>query len=209
MDLMPQDQLVVVGASAGGIGALEELLHNIAADFRAAMLVVLHISPWSQSKLPEVLGRSTTLPIAFATHDSAVQPGHIYLAPPDHHLLIEEGRLQLWRGPKENFHRPAINPLFRAAAMNYGKRATGVVLSGAQDDGSTGLWWIKRAGGVAIVQDPEQAPFPDMPTAALRFVDVDYVARASDIGRLLSGLSSNGRQHLPKKDVTEWKRAKI
>jgi two-component system chemotaxis response regulator CheB len=206
--LITKDQVIVVGASAGGIGALEELLQNITADLRAAILVVLHISPWSQPKLPEVLGRSTILPVAFAAHDAAVMPGHVYLAPPDHHLLIDDGRMQLWRGPKENFHRPAINPLFRTAAMNYGERATGVILSGAQDDGSTGLWWIKRAGGMAIVQDPEQAAFPDMPTAALQFVDIDYIARASDIGRLLSGLNMNGRQGRPKKDMMEWKRSK-
>src|SRR5436305_1400614 len=101
--------------------------------------------------------------------------------------------MQLFRGPKENFHRPAINPLFRAAAMNYGDRVTGVILSGAHDDGSTGLSRVKRAGGVAIVQDPEQAPFPDMPNAALRFVDVDYIARAADIGRLLSGQVAKNR----------------
>lgn len=205
---MTKNEIIVVGASAGGIKALEELLQNVSTDLRAAMLVVLHISPWSQSRLPEVLGRSTSLPVGFAAHDSPITPGHVYLAPPDHHLLIEGRRMQLWRGPKENFHRPAINPLFRAAALNYGDRVAGVILSGAQDDGSTGLWWIKRAGGLAIVQDPEQAAFPDMPRAALRFVDVDYVARASDIGRLLAGGPDREREHLTKKEVAEWKRAK-
>ena len=92
--------------------------------------------------------------------------------------------------------------------MHYGERVTGVILSGTQDDGSTGLWWIKRASGVAIVQDPDEAAFPDMPSAALRFVDIDYIARASDIGRLLSGLSMKKRQPRPTKDVTEWKRSK-
>ena len=205
---MTTDRIIVVGASAGGIGALEELLRNITADLRGAIMIVLHISPWSESRLPDVLGRASALPVRFATHDVPVAPGHVYLAPPDHHLLIENGRMQLWRGPKENFHRPAINPLFRTAALNYGERAPGVVLSGAQDDGSAGLWWIKRAGGVAIVQDPEEATFPEMPRAALQFVDVDYIARAADIGRLLSGLSVKEGQNRPNKNVTEWKRTK-
>ena len=95
-----RNEIIVVGASAGGIKALEELLRNISADLRAAILIVLHISPWSQSRLPEVLGRSTSLPVGFAVHDSMITAGHVYLAPPDHHLLIDGNRMQLWRGPK-------------------------------------------------------------------------------------------------------------
>jgi two-component system chemotaxis response regulator CheB len=115
-------------------------------------------------------------------------PGRVYLAPDDHHLLIEDGQIELWHGPKENSQRPAVNVLFRSAAISRTVDVIGVVLSGTGDDGATGLWWIKRHGGVTIVQDPRDAQFPAMPQHALETVDVDYCVPAGEIPALLTGL---------------------
>jgi len=109
----------------------------------------------------------------------------VYVAPPDFHLLVNGHHIHLWHGPKENHHRPAINPLFRSVATTYGRSAVGVVLSGTLDDGSAGLWWIKRYGGIAVVQDPNDALAPEMPSNALKHVDADYVLPADTLGRKL------------------------
>ena len=116
--------------------------------------------------------------------------GRIYVAPPDYHLLLNGETVRLWRGPRENRLRPAINALFRSAAVEYRERVTGVVLSGSLDDGATGLWWVKRHGGCTIVQDPSEAEFPHMPRHALQYVQVDYVARAGEIGPLLATIAN-------------------
>jgi two-component system chemotaxis response regulator CheB len=187
--------IVVVGASAGGVEALQLLVRGLAKDFQGAILVVLHIPPWVPSELSSILSRSGPLPAIQAGPSEPLEPGRIYVAPPDFHLMVEDHRVVRWKGPTEDRHRPSINTLFRSAAVTHGKRVVGVVLTGALDDGTTGLWWIKRFGGVTIVQDPDEAAFPDMPRNALAHVDIDYVIRVSGMGAFLSELvngSANG-----------------
>jgi len=167
---------------------LQALTSNLTARLPASIFVVVHIPPWHPSRLAEVLIPFSPLPVSEAKANQKVERGHIYVARPDYHLLTENSTMHLWRGPRENRHRPAINALFRSAAVNYKERAIGVVLSGSLDDGTTGLWWIKKFGGVTIVQEPSQATFPDMPQNALEHVEIDYVASAPAIGPLLSEL---------------------
>ncbi|HEY1340020.1 MAG TPA: chemotaxis protein CheB [Bryobacteraceae bacterium] len=182
--------IVVVGASSGGVDALQQFAHGLPADLPAAVFVVLHMLPWISSSLPEILSAAGPLPAGHPQSGQRFEPGRIYVAPPDRHLLLEDDRVMLWRGPKENRHRPAVNALFRSAAVAHRGRVAGVVLTGALDDGSTGLWWVKRFGGVAIVQDPEEARCPEMPQSALEHVNVDYVERVARMGRLLSRLTN-------------------
>lgn len=181
--------IIVVGASAGGVEALTALASTLPADLPAAILVVLHIPPWSRSELPRILARNGLLPASAAKHNEPIRHGHIYVAPPDYHLLLEDSHTVLWRGPKENRHRPAVNTLFRSAAVSHGPRVTGVVLTGGMDDGSAGLWWVRRYGGATVVQDPDEAFVPDMPLSALEHVDSAQVARISEMGSLLTALA--------------------
>lgn len=180
--------IIVVGASAGGIESLTGLLNGLPADFPAAVFVVWHMPTTSVGVLPRMLERYSVLPIDNAVDGEPVVPGRVYTAPPDHHLLLENGHVRLTRGPKENRFRPAVDPLFRSAAYSYGSRVVGVVLSGALDDGTSGLWMIKDRGGIAVVQDPVDAIVPDMPRNALRNVDVDYTVRLSEMPGLLAQL---------------------
>lgn len=138
-----------------------------------------------------------------------ITPGVIYVAPPDYHLLVEDGKMELWHGPKENRNRPAINPLFRSAATAYRERVIGVVLSGNLDDGSAGLWWVKKEGGIAIIQDPLRCEHPEMPRNALDYVDVDYVLDAPAIGPMLTRLASGALPSAPAPDrrLSEWRRS--
>src|SRR4051812_41676067 len=154
---MPGHDLIVMGASAGGVQALSELLQDLPPDLPAAILIVVHTSPTSPGILPQILDRMGPIPVAHAQHEEPIEPGHAYVAPPDHHLLVKDGEIFLSRGPRENGFRPAVDPLFRTAARAYGPRVVGVVLSGGLDDGAEGLLYIKRAGGYAIVQDPNEA----------------------------------------------------
>jgi two-component system, chemotaxis family, protein-glutamate methylesterase/glutaminase len=180
----------MIGTSAGGIEPLKNIVADLPGNFAAAVFVIVHLPAWHRSELPSVLTNAGRLPASHPIPGEIVRPGHIYVAPPDFHMLLdEESRIQLWRGPKENRHRPSINASFRSAAVNYRDRVIGVILSGMLDDGATGLWWIKQYGGVAVVQDPIQTQFPDMPCAALEHVDVDHVAGAAEIGALLTRLS--------------------
>ncbi len=185
---MARKDIVVVGASAGGMGALEKLAAGLPQGFPAAIFVVWHLSPGIRSMLPRVLERASRLPADYPDDGDRIEPGRIYVAPNDHHMLLEKGYIRVTRGPKENRFRPAIDPLFRSAAYMYGPRAIGVVLTGALDDGTSGLWAIKLRGGTAIVQDPEDAQHRSMPLNAVQNVDVDYKAPAAEIGRLLGGL---------------------
>jgi two-component system chemotaxis response regulator CheB len=181
--------IIVVGASAGGVEALRFLAGTFPPQMPAAVFIVLHTPAWARSELPALLTRSGPLPASHAHDGSRFEAGQIYVAPPDYHLLIEDQRTVLWRGPKENRNRPAVNTLFRSAAGAYGPRVTGVVLTGALDDGSAGLWWIRRHGGAAVVQDPAEAAFPDMPRSGLECVDSAHVARLHEMGSLLSRLA--------------------
>jgi two-component system chemotaxis response regulator CheB len=185
---MTSRHLVVIGASAGGIETLRELVAHLPADFSAPIAIVLHTSPQSPGVLPGILTRAGQLPAQHARNGERLRGGHIYVAPPDYHLLVEPGRLRLTKGPRENRFRPAVDPLFRSAAQVYGPLAIGVVLTGNLDDGVAGLWTVKQLGGVAIAQDPADALFPSMPQNAIRHVPVDHVAPVAEIGPLLVDL---------------------
>ncbi len=160
---MKGHDIITIGASAGGVEALGELAGGLPADLPASVFVALHVPSHGGSVLPQILSRRGPLPAAHAEDGEAIEPGRIYVAPPDQHLLIHEGIVRLSRGPRENGFRPAIDPLFRTAARWYGPRAVGVILSGTLDDGTAGLLAIKERGGVAVVQDPDDALFPGCP----------------------------------------------
>jgi two-component system chemotaxis response regulator CheB len=187
---LPGHDIIVVGASAGGVNALKRLVGELPADLPATLFVVLHVSPEPHSQLAEILEAAGPLPASAAIDGTRFRRGHIYVAPADRHLLIEDdGRLRVIRGPKENLHRPAVDPLFRSAAWACGPRVVGVVLSGTLDDGAAGLWAIKSCGGVTIVQDPEEAEFDGMPTAALLSLQVDHCVPLAGIPPLLERLA--------------------
>ncbi|MGW4246629.1 chemotaxis protein CheB [Nocardia sp. NPDC004722] len=183
---MEPSDLIVVGASAGGVEALREFVAGLPADLPAAVLVVLHMPPRGASALPAILGRAGPLPVTAAGNGTTALAGHVYTAVPDAHLLVRDGRMMLSRGPSENGHRPGVDAMFRSAAVAWGPHATGIVLSGALDDGTAGLALIKRRGGLAVVQDPEEALYADMPRSALRNVTVDLVLPAGEIGRAVA-----------------------
>lgn len=158
-------------------------------DLRAALVVVAHIGA-SRSLLPELLDNIGPLPARFAAHGAPIRPGHVYVAPPDRHVLVRAGRLVLARGPFENGARPAIDPTFRSAAISHGPRAVGIVLSGADSDGAAGLEAIKRCGGVTVAQDPREAPFPEMPRAAMNGVAIDHVVPVAAMAALITRLAA-------------------
>ena len=193
---MTPKQLVVVGASAGGLEALRGLVSGIPETFPGTICIVLHTSPESPGILADILGRSGPLPAELAHDGQRIQAGHIYVAPPDRHLLIEPGRLRVTQGPREHGFRPAVDPLFRSAAQVFGPSAIGVVLTGSLDDGTAGLWTIKKLGGIAIVQDPAEALFPSMPEHAMKHVDVDYVAPLARLAALLVELTTEAPKEL-------------
>jgi two-component system chemotaxis response regulator CheB len=180
----------VIGGSAGGLSALIDLVRNLPADLPAALCVSLHTSAESPGLLPDIVGRKTKMSCAYAQDGQALSPGIVYFAPPDRHLLVSDHTLRVTHGPRENGFRPAVDPLFRTAARAYEKRVAGVVLSGSLGDGSAGLAIIKQAGGISIVQDPEEALFPSMPSAAIAGVDIDHVVRAAEIGPLIMSLTN-------------------
>jgi two-component system, chemotaxis family, protein-glutamate methylesterase/glutaminase len=182
----PNGKIVVIGASAGGIEALTAVVQSLPQDFAAPLALVVHIPADSPSMLAQILGRRTPLKAKQAEDGEALVNGTIYVAPPDRHVLIERDRtIRTVRGPRENRHRPSIDPLFRSAALAAGPNCIGVVLSGSLDDGTAGLIAIKKCGGVAIVQNPEEALYPSMPRSAIEHVEVDYVLRARDIAEQL------------------------
>jgi two-component system, chemotaxis family, protein-glutamate methylesterase/glutaminase len=181
--------IIVIGASAGGVEALEQFVSQLQPNFPAALFVTLHLPALSVSNLPEILSRKGRLPASHPPDGSPILNSHIYVAPPNQHLLVHEGRIQLSAGPKENRQRPAINALFRSAAFAYGPRVIGVILTGVLDDGSAGLWEIKQRGGRAIVQDPTDAKFPDMPRSAIDTVPIDYVVPLRGLAPLLTDLA--------------------
>lgn len=184
---MARRDIVVIGASAGGVQALRKLAAALPGDFAAAVCVVLHVGTF-RSSLPKLLEAAGPLPAAHAGDGNVLRHGRILVALPDHHLLIEGDAVRLTRGPKEHHTRPAVDPLFRSAALGHGPRVIGVLLTGGLDDGSAGLRAIKQCGGLAVVQDPADAEDPGMPAAALQSVAVDHCVPLSGLAPLLAAL---------------------
>jgi two-component system chemotaxis response regulator CheB len=187
--------IVVVGASAGGVEALGRLVRTLPPEFPAALFMVLHVPSSTTSALPSILDRQGPLPAAHARDGERIRYGRIYVAPPDSHMLIGEGAIRLSRGPRENGHRPAIDPTFRSAARSHGPCTVGVVLSGVLDDGTAGLLAIKARGGIAVVQDPDDALYPSMPSSAIDHVKVDHVVACPAIAALLGELAEEPPPH--------------
>jgi two-component system chemotaxis response regulator CheB len=190
---VPAQDIVVVGASVGGIEALRTIAGGLPKDFPAAIFVVLHTAAEAPGVLADIVDRAGALPAAYAVDEERIQPGRIYIAPPDRHLIIEPNRVRLTRGPKENRFRPAVDPLFRSAAQVYGPRVIGVILTGYLDDGTAGLWAVKQLGGTAVVQDPHEALAPSMPASALNQVRVDHCLPVAEIAPLLAQLTAAPR----------------
>src|SRR5215467_749950 len=203
---MARHDVIVIGGSAGALPALTTIVGQLPASLPACVLVALHTSAQADGFLPDILERASPLSVAFAKNHDPVLPGHIYVAPPDFHLIVTSSGLRVVHGPRENGFRPAIDPLFRTAARELGSRVVGVILSGGLSDGAYGLSLIKQHGGVAIVQDPDEANVDSMPKNALSAVDADYVLPAAQIAATVTGLieerpsrrHSNGELRMPR-----------
>lgn len=187
---MPGHDIFVIGASSGGVEVLQRLVSQLPSDFPGAIFIVLHLPPRARSFLPQILTRSGPLKAVHPEDGAKIKHGSIYVAPPDHHILVQRDHIHLSLGPKEQHHRPCINVLFRSAAVAHGDRVVGVVLTGELDDGTAGLWEVKRRGGIAVVQNPEQTAFPSMPLSALREVAADYVVDIDSMAELLTRLGA-------------------
>ena len=174
-------RIVVIGASSGGLAALRAVLQTLPNELDAPVLVVMHIGK-HKSVLPELLAPYSSLPVAHAGHDALLRRGQIFVAPPDRHMMVQGGRIRLTTGPRENFTRPAIDPLFRSAAIEFGARAIAVVLTGHLDDGAAGSVAIHACGGAVIVQDPADCVAPSMPLSTLRAVPMSRVAQLDQVG---------------------------
>jgi two-component system, chemotaxis family, protein-glutamate methylesterase/glutaminase len=184
----PGRDIIVVGGSEGGTQALLAFVAGLPAELPAAVFAALHTHARTETQLAEMLTRRGPLPARLAIHGEPIVPGRIYVAPPDNHLLLRPGFVQVVRGPKENGFRPAVDPLFRTASIAYGPRVIGVVLTGNLDCGTAGLLSIKARGGVALVQDPTEAAVPEMPRSALQHVAIDHVAALAELSTLVSKL---------------------
>jgi two-component system, chemotaxis family, protein-glutamate methylesterase/glutaminase len=184
--------IVVIGTSAGGIRAIEELLMQLKPDMDAAFFIVIHLSRKGVGDVIfQRLQQHSSLPFGVAQNGETIKRGHIYIAPPDNHLLLGGGKIIIGKGAPENRWRPSINNLFRSAAANYNSRVIGIVLTGLLDDGTAGMATIKRSGGITIIQNPNEADYPDMPLSVLENVVVDHVESLSKMGELLSKIIAN------------------
>lgn len=206
------EKLVVIGASAGGIDVLKQIFSSLPADFPAPLLVVQHLAPYHKSELHSILNRRSALEVVQAKDAEVMEAGKAYVAPPDHHLLVEKGQLLVTKGPKENRFRPSIDALFRSAAYHHGEKVIGVILSGALNDGTSGMWNIHRTGGTTVIQDPAEADFDSMPASVKQYVEVDYQVKTGELSKVLVELTNqpakqvhedelNGNTQLLKMDV--------
>ncbi|MFD1613067.1 chemotaxis protein CheB [Sphingomonas tabacisoli] len=188
---MAKRDIIVIGGSAGSGGVLQQIMADLPGDMPASLFVATHVPSQSSGYLADMLDRAGPLPVRQAIDGQPIERGHVYVAVPDRHLLLDDGTIRLGNGPRENMTRPAIDPLFRSAALSYGARAVGVVLSGMLNDGASGLWAIKSCGGTAVVQHPIDARADQMPLAALEAVSVDEVGSADDIGQILTRIAAS------------------
>jgi two-component system chemotaxis response regulator CheB len=185
---------IVIGASAGGLSALQQLVAQLPADLPAAIFITLHMPEQGGIFLPDVLNRAGPLRAEVAKDNAVIQDGRIYVAPVDHHLLLMPDGLRISHGPREGLQRPSINVMFRSAAAAFGDRVAGVVLTGMLDDGAAGLWEIQQKGGVTVVQDPEEAAYRSMPESAIRGLNVQYILRLDEIAHLMTRLGMGERR---------------
>ena len=183
---MDSRDIIVIGGSSGATGPLKAILGALPRDLPAAVFIVLHIPSRSIGLLSTVASAAGFLPARQAEDGMKIESGNVYIAAPDHHMILSDGVIRLGRGPRENMVRPAIDPLFRSAAMTYGPRVIGVILSGLMSDGASGLNAIKRCGGVALVQDPEDAIADEMPRRALDATIADLCIPSAKLGDVLS-----------------------
>lgn len=184
-----EHDIVAIGGSAGALDPLREIVRALPEKYRGSIFIVLHASYDAPNLMPQLLAQFTQLPVTVPEDKERFRHGHIYVAPPDFHLLIEDGRVRVTRGPRENRHRPAIDPLFRSAAKSCGERVIAVLLSGALDDGTAGFLAVKIRGGVTIAQDPNEAMFPSMPLNAIQHAGADYVLPAAEIAATLADMA--------------------
>lgn len=199
-------KMVVIGASAGGLEGIKALIAALPKDFPAVLLVVLHIPSDSVSALPQILSRAGPLPARQPEDGETMKPGQIYVARPDHHLIVEGETIGVKKSPRENRFRPSIDVLFRSAAYHHNHRVAGVILSGALEDGVSGLWTIKHLGGTTLVQHPDEAAFDSMPLSALQQVEIDHTLSAADIGTYLSDWATKPPITMPEVVMEESKR---
>jgi two-component system chemotaxis response regulator CheB len=187
-------EIIVIGGSAGAIDATTQVVRALSPRIAASILIALHRAPYPASggELAAVLRRATRLDVVEPIGRVRLERGRIYLATADHHLLVEPGVARSVRGPHEHLLRPAVDPLFRSAAVAYGSRVVAVLLSGAGTDGANGLWYVRDRGGITVVQDPEDAQFRFMPENAAHQIEVDHTLPAESIGPLLSRLTEDG-----------------
>lgn len=203
---MQSSDIIVVGGSAGALSILQQIVKNLPENFPAPICVVLHVSPDGPSLVAEIVNRAGPLFAAFAKDEERMVPSRIYIAPPDQHLLVYDGRLHLTRDARENRSRPAIDPLFRSAARWYGRRVIAILLSGVHDDGVQGLQIVSQRGGTVVVLKPDDASFPQMPENAIRFDHPNYILSASDIAQKIQELIANsqsGTEMVSNKEVNE------
>jgi two-component system chemotaxis response regulator CheB len=200
---MTRRDIVVVGASAGGVETLQSVLRGLPPDLPAAVLVVLHMPTGARSALPAILDRVCALPVRQAVDGKPLEPGTVTVAVPDRHLMVADDRVVLSRGPRENGHRPAVDVLFRSVARTAGRRVVAVVLSGALDDGTAGMIAVRTRGGVGIAQDPADAMYPSMPRHAVELGGAEHVVPVEKISELLAELVTEEVETVDEPEPTE------
>ncbi|GGC09287.1 chemotaxis protein CheB [Dyadobacter sediminis] len=194
---MKKSRVIVIGSSAGGVIALKELVASLPADFGVPIFIVQHIAPQVHSYLPEILNHAGHLKAKHPEDGEQIRNGHIYIAPPDHHMLIEDDHILVKKGPKENRFRPSVDALFRSAAYTYKNGVIGIILTGMLDDGTSGMWAVNQMKGITIVQDPLDAMYQSMPQNVLEHVNVDYIVPLVYIPELLTGLAEIEVEEMP------------
>jgi two-component system chemotaxis response regulator CheB len=187
--------MVVIGASAGGLDALGEMVSHLQKGLNATYCIVLHLSRKGIGDfVVHRLSKLTSMPCSLAKDGERIEQDHIYVARPNQHLLVKDDKFKLGAGPEENRWRPSIDVLFRSAAVSYSSHAIGVILSGLLDDGTSGMWAIKRSGGACIVQDPDQAEYPDMPVSVMNQMEVDHVLTLAEMGAVIATIIESAAQ---------------